>query len=167
MSVNILQFGTTGQLATELLRQAGRHDVAVTALSRADCDLADPAAAARVVAAAKPDLVVIAAAYTAVDLAETSAPGPPSTPRRRGRSRRRQAAGAALVNVPPTMCSTAAAALTPEGAATNPLNVYARPSYSRRAGGGGVRPVARISALPVVSAHGKNFIKTMLRLAAA
>ena len=46
MTVQILQFGTTGQLATELLRQAPAHDVAVTALSRADCDLADPGACA-------------------------------------------------------------------------------------------------------------------------
>ena len=35
MTVKILQFGTTGQLATELLRQASSHDVTLTALSRA------------------------------------------------------------------------------------------------------------------------------------
>ena len=40
MTTRILQFGTTGQLATELLRQAPRHDVALTALGRADADLA-------------------------------------------------------------------------------------------------------------------------------
>eukprot|EP01036_Dinobryon_divergens_P017971 gene17971-24449_t len=44
MTLSILQFGTTGQLATELLRQASGHDVTLTALSRADCDLAEPAA---------------------------------------------------------------------------------------------------------------------------
>ena len=71
MTTQILQFGTTGQLATELLRRAPAHDVALTALSRADCDLTDPAAAAAKVREARPDLVVIAAAYTAVDLAET------------------------------------------------------------------------------------------------
>ena len=43
MTVQILQFGTTGQLATELLRQAPVHDVAITALGRADADLSDPA----------------------------------------------------------------------------------------------------------------------------
>src|SRR5678816_316366 len=71
MTLRILQFGTTGQLAVELLRQASAHDVAVTALARADCDLADPQAAARQVRERRPELVVIAAAYTAVDLAET------------------------------------------------------------------------------------------------
>src|SRR5436190_20960529 len=71
MTTQILQFGTTGQLATELLRQAPGHDVAVTALSHADADLGDPAIAAAKVRAARPDLVVIAAAHTAVDLAES------------------------------------------------------------------------------------------------
>ncbi|HEX7944289.1 MAG TPA: sugar nucleotide-binding protein, partial [Phenylobacterium sp.] len=71
MTVQILQFGTTGQLGVELLRQAPGHDVALTALSRAEADLADPAACARAVTAARPGLVVIAAAYTAVDLAES------------------------------------------------------------------------------------------------
>ena len=73
MTLRILQFGTTGQLATELLRQAGREDCALTALSRADCDLADPAAAAARVRTARPDLVIIAAAYTAVDKCESDA----------------------------------------------------------------------------------------------
>ena len=47
MSIRILQFGTTGQLGIELIRQAPLHAVTLTALSRADCDLADPAAAAK------------------------------------------------------------------------------------------------------------------------
>src|SRR5688572_3141840 len=71
MTVKILQFGTTGQLGVELLRQAPAHDVAVTALSRAEADLADPAACAAKVAEHRPDLVVIAAAHTAVDQAES------------------------------------------------------------------------------------------------
>ena len=41
MTVQILQFGTTGQLGVELLRQAPAHDVAVTALSRAEASGAD------------------------------------------------------------------------------------------------------------------------------
>ena len=71
MTLQILQFGTTGQLATELLRQASSHDVSVTALGRAEADLVDPAACAAKVRDRKPELVVIAAAHTAVDLAES------------------------------------------------------------------------------------------------
>ena len=71
MPLQILQFGTTGQLAAELLRQAPSHDVSVTALGRDQADLADPAACAAKVRDLRPQLVVIAAAYTAVDLAES------------------------------------------------------------------------------------------------
>ena len=47
MSLKILQYGTSGQVGRELLRQAPAHDVEVVALSRAQADLADPEAAAR------------------------------------------------------------------------------------------------------------------------
>lgn len=71
MSVRILQFGTTGQLARELLAQAKDFDVEITALSRAEADFADPRAVVARLKDTKADLVVIAAAHTAVDLAET------------------------------------------------------------------------------------------------
>ena len=71
MTLRILQFGTTGQVARELLAQAKDYDVEITAVSRAEADFADPQAVVRAMGAAKADLVVIAAAYTAVDLAET------------------------------------------------------------------------------------------------
>ena len=71
MTIRLLQFGVTGQVARELLAQAGGHEVAVEALSRSEADLADPEACAQIVRDRKPDLVVLAAAYTAVDLAET------------------------------------------------------------------------------------------------
>ena len=71
MTVRILQFGATGQLAQELLAQAKDFDVEITALSRAEADFTDPRAVLAAMAGAKADLVVIAAAYTAVDLAET------------------------------------------------------------------------------------------------
>ena len=127
MTLRILQFGTTGQLATELTRQASAHDVELTALSRTDCDLGDPQAAARAVAEARPDLVVIAAAYTAVDLAETErdlartvnalAPG--------AIAKACAATGAALVNISTDYVFAGdGGAPYAEDAATNPLNVY-------------------------------------------
>lgn len=171
MTVRILQFGTTGQLATELLRQAPAHDVVVTALSRADADLADPAACARKVAEAKPDVVVIAAAYTAVDLAETetelarkvNADSPGAI------AAAVDAAGAAVINVSTDyVFDGAGGAPYPEDAATRPLNTYGRTKLE------GERAVAEACARSlnvrtswVVSPHGKNFVKTMLRVAAA
>ncbi|MDB5442977.1 MAG: dTDP-4-dehydrorhamnose reductase, partial [Phenylobacterium sp.] len=68
--MKILQFGTTGQVARELLRQAPAWPVEITAISRAQCDFNDAQHVARVISGRKPDLIVNAAAYTAVDQAE-------------------------------------------------------------------------------------------------
>jgi dTDP-4-dehydrorhamnose reductase len=169
MTVRILQFGTTGQLARELLAQAKDFDVEITALSRAEADFADPRAAVRAIGAAKPDLVVIAAAYTAVDLAESEP----------------ELAGRINAETPGAI----AAALGPEGPAlvhvstdfvfdgqkgsayvetdaSHPLNVY---GASKLAGEQAIL-ASRARAIIlrtswVVSSHGKNFVKTMLRLA--
>lgn len=171
MPLKILQFGTTGQLGAELLRQAPGRDVALTALSRADCDLADPAAAAAKVAEVRPDLVVIAAAYTAVDLAESepelartinaTAPGAIAAAA--------QAVGAAVVNISTDyVFDGAGGAPYGEDAATNPLNVYGATKLEGEAAVTSANPRSlNIRTSWVVSPHGKNFIKTMLRVAAA
>lgn len=171
MTLKILQFGTTGQLAIELLRQAPAHDVAITALSRADADLSDPSTCAQRVMEARPDLVVIAAAYTAVDLAESepdvaravNAGSPAAIAQAAG------AMGAAVVNISTDyVFDGAGGAPYPEDAPTNPLNTYGATKLEGE--------TAVLTATPrslnirtswVVSAHGKNFVKTMLRVAAA
>ncbi len=66
----LLLFGEQGQVAWELRRTlAPMADV--TCVGRAGADLADPEAIRRVIAAAAPDVIVNAAAYTAVDKAES------------------------------------------------------------------------------------------------
>ena len=65
----ILQFGATGQVARELIAR-DRHK-AVTALTRDQVDLRNAPAIAEAIADADADLVVNAAAYTAVDRAES------------------------------------------------------------------------------------------------
>ena len=67
----ILVFGRTGQLAQSLAAAPWPAAATVTALGREEADLAQPASLGAVVAAHAPDLVVIAAAHTAVDKAET------------------------------------------------------------------------------------------------
>ncbi|MEL7133883.1 MAG: sugar nucleotide-binding protein, partial [Pseudomonadota bacterium] len=67
--MRILMFGATGQVAREVLRRAG-PGVQVHSLSRAEADLEDPAACAAAIAGAEADVVLNAAAYTAVDRAE-------------------------------------------------------------------------------------------------
>jgi dTDP-4-dehydrorhamnose reductase len=67
----ILLFGANGQLGQELARAAAARGVALVALSRAEADIADAAAVRGALGAHQPRLVINAAAYTKVDLAET------------------------------------------------------------------------------------------------
>jgi|TARA_R100000935_G_scaffold57753_1_gene92503 dTDP-4-dehydrorhamnose reductase len=165
--MKILVFGHSGQVATEL-RALDSNDVQIAALSRADADLTDPAACAAAINAHAPDAVINAAAYTAVDKAESNvetahlinvdAPGA-------------MAQACAVRDVPFVSISTdyvfSGAGETPWTPAdpTDPQSVY---GSTKRAGEvaivktGGRYAVLRTSW--VVSAHGNNFVKTMLRL---
>ena len=68
--MRILLTGRTGQVGSELVgRLAALGEV--IALGRAELDLADGTAIAHIVQATKPDVIFNAAAYTAVDKAET------------------------------------------------------------------------------------------------
>ena len=169
MTVRILQFGTTGQLARELLAQAKDFDVEITALSRAEADFADPTAVAALAAATRADLVVIAAAHTAVDRAEsepdlvrtinTEAPG--------AIARAVGPGGPALVHISTDyVFDGEKGAAYVETDATHPLNVYGATKLAGEqaiAASGARATILRVSW--VVSAHGKNFVKTMLRAA--
>ncbi|WP_136644803.1 dTDP-4-dehydrorhamnose reductase [Tabrizicola sp. YIM 78059] len=164
--MKLLVFGKTGQVARELQRLAP----GATFLGREEADLANPAACAAAIAAHDADAIVNAAAWTAVDKAET------------------EEAAATIVNgeAPAAMARAAAARGIPflhistdyvfDGAgnqpfapdhATAPLNAYGR---SKLAGELGIRaadgPHLILRTSWVVSAHGANFVKTMLRLGA-
>jgi dTDP-4-dehydrorhamnose reductase len=169
MTVRILQFGTTGQVARELLTQAKDFDVAITALSRAEADFSDPAAVARQIAAHPADLVIIAAAYTAVDLAETE--------RELARTVNAEAPAAVAA-----MCGSDGPAIVHfstdyvfdgqtdrgyvEDDATGPLNAYGADKLAGERMILANCPRALVLRTSwVVSSHGKNFVKTMLRVA--
>jgi dTDP-4-dehydrorhamnose reductase len=68
--LRILLTGPDGQVGWECLRSLQALGQ-VRAVGRAQCDLADPDAIRAVVRDTAPDLIVNAAAYTAVDRAET------------------------------------------------------------------------------------------------
>lgn len=65
--MRILVFGSTGQVACELHRLVPE----ATFLSRAEADLSDPPSCAAAIEASRADVVINAAAYTAVDRAES------------------------------------------------------------------------------------------------
>jgi dTDP-4-dehydrorhamnose reductase len=167
--MHILVFGHSGQVATEL-RALGDDDLRITALDRATADLNDPAACAAAIDAHAPDAVINAAAYTAVDKAEedeatalvinADAPGT-------------MAMACAARDIPFVSISTdyvfsgeGQGAWTPQDV-PDPQGAYGR---TKLAGerlvekAGGRWAVLRTSW--VVSAHGNNFVKTMLRLGA-
>ncbi|MEP1962415.1 dTDP-4-dehydrorhamnose reductase [Tateyamaria sp.] len=161
--MSILVFGQTGQVATELQRQAP-----VIALGRAQADLNNPADCAAAIRVHAPSAVINAAAYTAVDKAEeeqalayqinAAAPGA-------------MARTCADLGIPFLHVSTdyvfAGTGTKPwqPNDPTAPLGAY---GASKRAGeeaviaAGGTHAILRTSW--VFSAHGANFVKTMLRL---
>ncbi|MBO9444128.1 dTDP-4-dehydrorhamnose reductase [Phaeobacter italicus] len=161
--MTILVFGETGQLARELAA-----DETVTCLGRDQADLSHPAACAAAIRQAQPQAVINAAAYTAVDKAESdealasvingAAPGA-------------MAATCADMGIPFVTVSTdyvfdgSGDAPWQPGDATGPLNAY---GCSKLAGEEAVRAAGGAYAILrtswVVSAHGNNFVKTMLRL---
>ncbi|WP_212525624.1 dTDP-4-dehydrorhamnose reductase [Actibacterium sp. MT2.3-13A] len=164
--MRILVFGTTGQVATELRRQGGE---AVVALGRDRADLTDPEACAAIVARTDAEAVINAAAYTAVDRAEEEEA---LATRINGAAPAAMARAAAERGVPFLHVSTdyvfAGQGATPHrpDAPPAPLNAYGRSKLAGEAGiraAGGRHVILRSSW--VFSAHGANFVKTMLRLA--
>lgn len=161
--MKVLTFGKTGQVATELGRLPG-----VTCLDRNAADLCDPASCERIIAESAADAVINAAAYTAVDRAEedrdtamiVNAMAPTA-----------MAAAAAARNIPFVQISTdyvfdgSGTVPHPPDGPTGPLGVYGASKLGGERGvtaAGGVHAILRTSW--VFSAHGSNFLKTMLRL---
>lgn len=161
----ILVFGETGQVARELARHPG-----VTCLGRAAADLEDPTACAAAIRAARPKAVINAAAYTAVDRAEAEETLAMVV---NGDSPGAMARACAGLGIPFVSISTdyvfdgSGARPWAETDAPAPLNAYGRTKLAGEravAAAGGVHAILRTSW--VFSAHGQNFVKTMLRLGA-
>ncbi len=162
--------GTDGQLVSTFLdRAARRSDIDPVALGPPQLDLADVDSIAAAIAAHRPDLVVNAAAYTAVDKAEDE---PDLAFAVNATGAGAVAAAAADLGVPIVQISTDyvfdGQANHPyrEGDAVNPLGVYGRSKLAgeRLAAAANPRHVIVRTAW-VFSHHGHNFLKTMLRLA--
>lgn len=168
--MKIVVTGREGQVVQSLLEKAAqRPDLEVIALGRPELDLADPATIRKAIADAKPDVVVSAAAYTAVDQAEDEPELALAV----------NAAGAAAVAEAAKACGAPVIHLSTdyvfagnsdkpyvETDPTGPRSVYGSSKLE------GERLVAAAHPQHIIlrtawvySPFGKNFVKTMLRLA--
>jgi dTDP-4-dehydrorhamnose reductase len=165
----ILITGASGQLGYELGRLLPAHGE-VTALDRTRLDLADVDAIRATVGAIRPQLIVNAAAYTAVDQAERE-PGVAEAINARAPAVLAEEAkrgGAVLIHFSTDYVFDGSAS-TPynEDAPTRPLNVYGRSKLH------GEQAIAATGAAAVTlrtswvyARRGRNFLLTIRRLAA-
>ena len=70
MPTKVVVLGNAGQLGVELIRELASRGYDVTGWDKAEVDITDAAATGRALASAAPDLVINAAAYNQVDVAE-------------------------------------------------------------------------------------------------
>ncbi len=166
--VRILLTGAKGQLGAKLLPRLGEHGE-VIAVAHAECDLSDADAVRRLVRQVAPDVIVNAAAYTAVNDAESNrglamaingvAPGVLADEAKRS--------GALVVHYSTDYVfdGSKEGPYTEEDA-PGPLNVYGASKLAGElavAASGGRYLVLRTSW--VYGAVGNNFLLTILRLA--
>ncbi|HTZ42335.1 MAG TPA: dTDP-4-dehydrorhamnose reductase [Jatrophihabitans sp.] len=164
--------GAKGQVGTDLQRVLrALDDAEVLACASADLDITDRAAIAATVAGFEPDVIVNAAAYTAVDAAETdedrayavNATGPALLAAEVART------GARLVHVSTDYVFDGTGSEPyPVDAPTCPKSAYGR---TKLAGEQAVRELAPehgyvVRTSWVYGAAGANFVKTMCRLEA-
>jgi len=159
--------GATGQLGHELVRLGG---AAALGLGRGDLDVTDQGAVAAVLDRYTPDVVINAAAYTAVDAAETdeaaaragNVTGPAVL------AAATAARGVGLVHVSTDYVFAGDATVPyPEDAPTDPRSVYGATKRDGELAVLAVHPGAYIVRTAwVYGAHGPNFVKTMLQLQA-
>jgi dTDP-4-dehydrorhamnose reductase len=167
--VKVLVIGREGQLARGLLEAADGANVQVVAIGRPELDLADETSVAAAVAHERPDVVVNAAAYTAVDRAETE----PTVAHAVNALGAEHVAKACAANAIPIIQISTDYVFDGtkhgpylEDDPTGPINVYGRTKLE------GEQRVAKACERHLIlrtawvhSPWGTNFVKTMLRSA--
>ncbi|CAN5287748.1 dTDP-4-dehydrorhamnose reductase [soil metagenome] len=162
--MKVLITGAHGQVGRALQRTAPAG-VALYPTDVVDLDICDPGAVERYFAAHVPDIVINAAAYTAVDKAETDM----AAARRLNADavlNLAQAAdfhGSRLIHISTDFVfDGTASAPYPTDAAPAPLSVYGQTKYEGERAAGPSALIVRTSW--VYSTLGSNFVLTMLRL---
>ncbi len=168
--MKVLVTGKEGQLVRSLVERAkNKSGIEIMALGRPELDLEVAGSAADAVRKLRPDVVMNAAAYTAVDQAEDE---PERAFRVNAEAAGELAAAARAAGAPIIQISTdyvfdgTAEGAYDEEASPNPLGVYGRSKLE------GERQVSRhnpdhvvVRTAWVYSPFGRNFLKTMMALA--
>ncbi len=168
MAGPVLVFGRSGQVARELAGVAAGR--AVVFAGRETLDLADPAGIDGLIARLAPSAVINAAAYTAVDRAEREADAAYAINRDAPAAMARACAARGLPFVHFSTDYVFDGALDRPYVETDPTGPTSVYGASKLAGeqvvtaAGGLAIILRTAW--VYSAHGTNFVKAMLRLAA-
>ena len=167
--IRVLVAGGSGQVARALVDTAPAADVDVVALGRPGLDLTDPASIEAAVRSAEPAIVINAAAYTAVDQAETDEAGAHAL---NAEGAGLLAAAAARAGAPILHLSTDyvfsgdKTAPYTEADLPAPTGAYGRSKLAGEAAVAAANPRHAIFRTAwVYSPYGKNFAKTMLRFA--
>ncbi|MEL7117748.1 MAG: sugar nucleotide-binding protein, partial [Pseudomonadota bacterium] len=164
--MKVLVFGETGQVGRALQNAAG--DIALEVRGRDAADFRDPAACAALVMQTEANAIINAVAYTAVDQAESDEALAltinATTPGAIARAAAERGLPMIHISTDYVFDGSGETAFTTDHP-TAPLGAYGRTKRSgeeliRDAGG----PHAVFRTSWVVSAHGNNFVKTMLRL---
>jgi dTDP-4-dehydrorhamnose reductase len=163
--------GRNGQVARSLVDRADPEQVEIVTLARPDFDLAKPDTIAEAIRLARPDAVISAAAHTAVDLAESE---PEAAYLANEAGAGAVARAAAALNVPIVHLSTDYVfdglldRPYREDDVTGPIGVYGASKLAgERAVAAAHRNHAILRTAWVYSPFGKNFVRTMLTVAAS
>jgi dTDP-4-dehydrorhamnose reductase len=171
MSMRIAVIGKNGQVASALMEAGGTMDSVIITVGRPELDLAAPETIEPALRAASPDIVVNAAAYTAVDQAERE---PEIADKINKAGAGAVAAAAKALRVPIIHLSTDYVfdgAKTSAYVEDDPLAPTSAYGASKLAGEQAVaaanRDLVILRTAWVYAPYGKNFVRTMLALAEA
>lgn len=162
-----LLFGCDGQVGVALQNSVG-NSTQLIALNRSDCDLADLEHIARVIHASRPDLVINAAAYTAVDRAENEKElaAQVNSIAAGAIAEACRSSGARVIHISTDFVFDGLMSRPYRvDDHTNPVNVYGRTKLDgENAIAGKADDYLIIRTSWVYGAHGSNFMNSMLRL---